>query len=314
MTPPPQRRRHRRETILVTGIASRLGRMLARELHQDFDVIGIDQRGARHVPKNVTVHAVDVRRRPAEDVFRRNRIDAVVHLGDDSVRRKVSDRVSPKVLAARRVLDLCQAHSVPKVVVLSSSLIYGPNPDNDTYLTEDAPILAGQRFSTMRDLVEIDLFSGTFFWQYPEADTVLLRPAAIVGRIANPPSRYLGYRAIPTVMGFDPMVQVISPEDVIQAVVLALKPGVRGVFNLAGPKAVPLSVIIQKLRKVNVPIPQPLFRTAAASVVGVPRRVIPKAEIDYLKYVCMVDDSRARASLGYAPKLTLEQTLAPLAA
>ena len=307
-------RRHRRETILVTGIASRLGRMLARQLHAEYDVIGIDQRGARHIPKNVTVHAVDVRRRPAEDVFRRNRIDAVVHLGDDSIRRKVSDRVSPKVMQARRVLDLCQLHEVPKVVVLSSSLIYGPNPDNDQYLTEDAPILAGQRFTTMRDLVEIDLFSGTFFWQYPEADTVLLRPTAIVGRISNPPSRYFGYRVIPTVLGFDPMVQVISPEDVVHAIVLSLKPGVRGVFNIAGPKAVPLSLIIQKLRKTNVPIPEPLFRTVAAAVVGVPKRVIPKPEIDYLKYVCMVDDTRARQSLGYRPQLTLEQTLAPLSA
>lgn len=308
------RRPHRRQTILVTGIASRLGRMLARALHTDFDVIGIDQRGSRFVPKNVTVHAVDVRRRPAEDVFRRNRIDAVVHLGDDSVRRKPSDRVSPRVTQARRVLDLCQMHEVPKVVLLSTALIYGPNPSNDNYLTEDAPILAGQRFSTMRDAVEIDLFSGTFFWQHPEADTVLLRPVAIVGRLPNVPSRYLGFRAIPTVLGFDPMVQVVSPEDVIQALVLSLKPGVRGVFNLAGPKAVPLSMIIEKLRKKNVRLPEPFFHRIAAAVVGVPTRAVPRNEIDYLKYVCMVDDSRARSILGYSPKLSLEQTLAPLAA
>jgi UDP-glucose 4-epimerase len=306
------RRKQTRQTILVTGIASRLGRMLARKLHADFDVIGIDQRGARHIPKNVTVHAVDVRRRPAEDVFRRNRIDAVVHLASDSDRRRRTDRTSPKATKARRVLELCQTHSVPKVIVLSSALIYGPNPDNDQYLTEEAPILAGQRFETMRDRVEIDLLSGTFFWQHAEADTVLLRPVSVVGRIDTAPSRYLKARAVATVAGFDPMIQVISPEDVIQAIVLSLKPGVRGVFNLGGPKAVPLSVIIEKLGKTNVPIPEPLFRTAAAMVMGVPRRQIPRAEIDYLKYVCMVDDTRARRTLGYEPSLSLEQTLAPL--
>ena len=287
--------------------------MLSRKLHTDFDVIGIDHRGARHIPRNVTVHAVDIRRRPAEDVFRRNRIDAVVHLGSEGDRRRRSDRTSPMATKARRVLDLCQAHGVPKVVVLSSALIYGPNPDNDQYLTEAAPILAGQRFETMRDRVEIDLLSGTFFWQHSEADTVLLRPVSIVGRIDTVPSRYLRARTIATVAGFDPMVQVISPEDVIEAVVLSLKPGVRGVFNLAGPRAVPLSVIIRKLGKRNIPIPEPLFRTVASLAMGVPRRAIPQAEIDYLKYVCMVDDSRARATLGYAPTLSLEQTLAPLA-
>lgn len=307
------RRRTRKQTLLVTGIASRMGRMLARRVHEEYDVIGIDHRGARHIPKNVTVHALDLRRRPAEDVFRRNRIDAVVHLSDDGVRRRSGERTSPLVAHARRVLELCRTYDVPKVVVLSSALIYGPNPDNDMYLTEDAPILAGQRFSTMRDRVEIDLFSGTFFWQHPEADTVLLRPAAIVGRLNNPPSRYLGFRAIPTVMGFDPMMQVIAPEDVIEAIVLSLKPGVRGVFNLAGPRAAPLSVIIERLRKRAVPIPEPVFRTTAALVSGMPRRAIPRAEIDYLKYVCMVDDAHARSVLRFEPQLSLEQTLAPLA-
>ncbi|MFT6399146.1 MAG: UDP-glucose 4-epimerase [Bradymonadia bacterium] len=306
------RRKQQRQTILITGIASRLGRMLARKLHTEHDVIGIDQRGARHIPKNVTVHAVDLRRRPAEDVFRRNKIDAVIHLSDNNIRRRKADRTSPLATTARRVLDLCQTHSVPKVVVLSSALIYGPNPDNDQYLTEEAPILAGQRFATMRDRVEIDLLSGTFFWQHAEADTVLLRPAAIVGRINTVPSRYLRMRSIATVAGFDPMMQVISPEDVIQAITLSLKPGVRGVFNVAGPKAVPLSLIIEKLGKRNVPILEPFFRTAASIVMGVPRKSIPRAEIDYLKYVCMVDDTRARTTLGYAPELTLEQTLAPL--
>lgn len=308
------RRKTGRETLLLTGIASRLGRMVARRLHTDYDVIGVDPRGSEHVPSNVTVHAFDLRRRQAEDVFRRNRIDAVVHLCDGPGPRRPGERKSPLVWTARRLLDLCQEHDVQKIVVLSSALIYGPNPDNDIYLTEEAPILAGQRFSTMRDRVEIDLLTGTYFWQHAEADTVLLRPAAIVGRLSNPPSRYFGFRAIPTVMGFDPMMQIVSPEDVVEAIALSLKPGVRGVFNIAGPRAVPLSVLIQKLRKRNVPIPEPLFRTTAALVAGVPRRSIPRAEIDYLKYVCMVDDSRARQFLGYKPRLTLEQTLAPLSA
>ncbi len=311
----PRIRNTKRQTLLVTGIASRLGRLLARRLHEEYDIIGIDNRGARHIPKNVTVHELDLRRRPAEDVFRRNRIDAVVHLRDGSgVRRRANERTSPLVAHARRVLELCQTYAVPKVVVLSSALIYGPNPDNDMYLTEDAPILAGQRFSTMRDRVEIDLVSGTFFWQHPEADTVLLRPAPIVGRLTNPVSRYLGFRAIPTVLGFDPMVQVVSPEDVVEAIALSLKPGIRGVFNIAGPRAAPLSVIAKKLGKRNIQIPEPLFRTSAALVAKLPRKAIPRAEIDYLKYVCMVDDSHARSVLRYEPKMTLEQTLAPLSA
>lgn len=311
---PMRRRNARRQTLLITGISSRLGRLLTRRLHDEYDIIGIDRRGARHLPKNVTVHALDIRRRPAEDVFRRNRIDAVIHLRDGAPRRRSNERSSPSVAHTRRVLDLCQEYAVPKVVVLSSALIYGPNPDNDMYLTEEAPVLAGQRFATMRDRVESDLLTSSFFWQHPEADTVLLRPAALVGRLTNPVSRYFGFSAIPTVLGFDPMMQIVSPEDVAEALILSLKPGIRGVFNIAGPRAAPLSVLVKKLHKRNLRIPEPLFRTSAAVVSGLPRRAIPRAEIDYLKYVCMVDDAAARNVLRYTPKLTLEQTLAPLSA
>jgi len=35
----------------------------------------------------------------------------------------------------------------------------------------------------------------------------------------------------------------------------------------------------------------------------------PVAELDFIRYVCMVDDTRARSVLGYAPQHNLEATL-----
>ena len=35
----------------------------------------------------------------------------------------------------------------------------------------------------------------------------------------------------------------------------------------------------------------------------------PAPELDFIRYVCMVDDSRARSGLGYRPKHTLLETL-----
>ena len=35
----------------------------------------------------------------------------------------------------------------------------------------------------------------------------------------------------------------------------------------------------------------------------------PAAELDFIKYVCMVDDTRARREIGYSPRFDLEQTL-----
>ncbi|MFT4703058.1 MAG: UDP-glucose 4-epimerase [Bradymonadia bacterium] len=305
------RRRQRRPTIVVTGIASRFGRMVTRQLHEDADIIGIDGRGAGHIPSTVTVHALDLRRRDAEDVFRRNNVDAVLHMTrvQHSSRRA---RTSTAVEDAIRVMALCHKYDVPKLVVVSTASVYGPNPGNSQFLTEEAPLMAGHRFVTLRDRVEIDMYASTWFWRHPEVDTVILRPVPTVGRLDNPPSQYLRTRVVPTIMGFDPMVQVMAPEDVISAIRLALKPGVRGIFNLAGPDPAPLSAMIRRIGHRPLPTPEPLFRRAVALSAGVGISKVPSAEMDFLKYVCMVDDAAARSTLGYRPEMSLDRTLEPL--
>jgi UDP-glucose 4-epimerase len=306
-------RKKRQETIVVTGISSRTGRMLARAFHQEFQFIGIDARGARHMPKDVTVHAIDIRRKKAEDIFRRNTIDAVVHLNPEAeFSGSQTEHRNLTVLGTQRILDFCQKYHVPKVVLLSSGNIYGPAPWNNQFLTEESALMAGQRFPTMRNLVEVDMYAQSFFWRHPEIDTVILRPCNVVGRLKNHASLYLMLHNTPTLMGFDPMVQVMSPEDLIHAIRLALKPGVRGVFNLAGASPAPLSEIIRRLGHRNWPVPEPMARMAIAMASGVGMTRVPTAELDYLKYVCMVDDSRAREELRYQPLTTLDQTLTPL--
>ena len=39
---------------------------------------------------------------------------------------------------------------------------------------------------------------------------------------------------------------------------------------------------------------------------------IPAPELDHIRYVCMVDDKRAREELGYSPRHSLEQTVRAL--
>src|SRR5690606_4331001 len=114
---------------------------------------------------------------------------------------------------------------------------------------------------------------------------------------------------VPTLLGFDPMVQVVHEEDVIEAIVRALRPEVRGVFNITGPGEIPLSAVLHELGKETIHIPhlaaRPLF--AAAWRLGLTSFPVP--EIDFIRYVCMVDGSRAEAELGYRPRHTLKETI-----
>jgi UDP-glucose 4-epimerase len=300
-------------TVVVTGISSRLGRMVARSLHGTMRVVGLDPRGARHIPSQITVHAEDLRRRGAEDVFRRQPVDAIIHLASESdFHGSAADHRRWAVLGTQRILAFAARWGVPKVVLLSTANLYGPDASNSQFLREDAPLMAGQRFPTMRDLVEVDMFAQGFFWRHPEVDTVILRPCNVVGRLRNHASLYLSMRVTPTIMGFDPMIQVMSPEDLVQALRLALKPGIRGIFNVAGPGPAPLREVIRRLGHRPLPVPEPMLRGAIGVLSGVSTQTVPSEEIDYLKFVCMVDDAEARRTLRYAPSLNLEATLMPL--
>ncbi len=304
--------------VVVTGICGRLGRRVCRVLHRDTRVIGIDRRAFPDKPKDVEHWQIDIRRKKAQDVFRQNahpagsgasQISAVVHLGVmHDPRASAAEHHSWNVAGFAKLLEWVALYKIPKLVVLSSANVYGPQPDNAQFLTEDAPLLGGQRFPEIRDLVEVDMLAQSFFWKNPETETVVLRPVHILGGVRNAPSNYLRLPVVPTLMGFDPMVQVVHEDDVVHALRLALRPGVRGIFNVAGPTPVPLSHLVRALGRPQLPVPHPFAKGLLQRLYRLRLSSFPAPELDHIRYVCMVDDARAREVLGYSARKSLEET------
>lgn len=296
--------------MVVTGICGRLGRRLSRALHRRATVIGIDGVPFDDRPADIEHHELDLRSKRVRDVFRRDEVRAVVHLGVvHNPRSKPEQHHAFNVISMQRLLEYVEQFAIPKVVVLSSANVYGPRPDNPQFLREEAPLLAASRFSDIRDLVELDMTAQSFFWRNPRTETVILRPAHILGTVRNAPSNYLRLKVVPTVLGFDPMMQVVHQDDVVRAILLALEPGIRGIFNLAGPPPVALSKAIQMLGRGTVPLPYSAARVMVDRMFRWHVTSFPAPELDFIRYVCMVDDSRARRTLGYAPAHDLMETL-----
>ncbi len=311
MNPERQQRK-----IVMTGIAGRLGQLVARRLHRlpDVHVIGIDRRPFPGRPRDVEHVQVDLRSKKARDVFRAGDVSALVHLGVmHDPRSTTEDQYSWNVSGTVRLLEYCKQYEVPKVVLLSSATCYGPQASNPQFLTEDAPLLAAQFFPAARTLIDVDMLFTSFFWKARKTATVVLRPVHIVGSVHNAPSNYLRLPLIPKLLGFDPMVQLVHELDVVEAVMCALAPGARGVYNVAGPGELPLSAALAELGKPVLPVPHPLFGRALDLLWRGKLTSFPAPELDHIRYVCMVDDRRARAELGYRPRHSLRETVrAPL--
>ncbi len=298
------------DTILITGVSGKLGRVVAKRLYKDLNVVGVDRRPFPGKPRGITHYQCDVRSRRYEDVFREHSLRAVVHLNIFHNPRAKSELTHDfNLTGTQATLEYCVRYRVPKLIVLSSADVYGPQPRNSHLLTEDAPLMAGAQFPEIRDLIAVDMLCNSFFWKYPEIETVVLRPVHILGSVRNAPSNYLRLKYPWKLIGFDPMVQVIHIEDLAEAMVSALKPKVRGVFNVVGPGAIPLSTILRLLERRVLPMPAPIAKRLLGLLWRFRLASFPAPEIDFLHHVCTVDGSRAREVLGFEPRYNLRDTV-----
>jgi len=300
-----------RQAVAITGISGNLGRVVAKLLHLEDRIIGIDRRPFPGKPKDVQLHALDLRKKKCEDVFRKRNIRALVHMGFlHGPRASSSEHHAFNLLGTSNVLEYCARYGVKKVGGLSSANVYGPSPDNSNFLTEDAPLMAAARFPAIRDLVAADMYAQSFFYKHPEIETVILRPVLIVGpTIKNAPSNYLRLRRPWTVVGCVAVRQRLHAEEVARAIQQVLAPGIRGVYNVVGPGEVPLSYALKELGRSPIPVPHLVARPLVNVLFKYKVLEFPAAELDFLQYLCAVDGARANRDWGWEPKYSLRDTI-----
>jgi UDP-glucose 4-epimerase len=127
--------------------------------------------------------------------------------------------------------------------------------------------------------------------------------------VRNAPSNYLRLETPLTLLGFDPMLQLIHEEDTCRALVLALRPGLRGVFNVTGPGELPLSMVLRELGRRPLPVPAVLMRSLVRRAFEARLTSFPPEELDHIQYLCVVDGSRFAREAGWVPRYTLRETI-----
>jgi len=302
------------EKVLITGISGGQGRLLARRLLENYEVCGVDRVPWEGHPPEVAVHVVDVRKKKFEDVIRTELPTAVVHMG--FVRHFRSGqriRHDVNVRGTKQLLDHCVNHGVQSLVVLSSTYVYGAAPENPYYMDEDSPLSASRSYPEIRDMVEVDTLASAFLWRYPHLRTCVLRPVNVLGYYVHSMiGQYLREPRVPTVMGFDPMMQFIHEEDLSEAIALALEHGLQGVFNVTGPGEVPLHAAIRETGGTALAIPEPIIRPLFARLFRWGMISYPPGALDYLKFPITVAGDRFVEATGFRPLFGLEETFQSL--
>ncbi len=285
--------------VLVTGITGGLGQAVTEQLlGQGHKVRGIDRRPWPDAPDGVEVVQADIRKRPAEDVFRTFKPDALVHLATVThFSASPSERFRINLGGTRAIFDHCHKHNVKTAVFVGRHTVYGAAPDAPLYRTEEEPPLGAATFTELADLVAADLFAGAALWRWPKLNTSVLRIVYALG----PSGRgtlggFLSGHRVPTVAGFDPLFQFIHERDAALAIRLALEKKLRGVFNVEGPPPVPLNHLCFGTNRQPIPIPEPLFRHVLGRF-GFPK--LPPGALEHIKHPVVIDGSAFRKATGF---------------
>jgi UDP-glucose 4-epimerase len=295
--------------VVVTGASGSFGRVAVRWLaSRGHEVTAVDLHEGAPLPKNVARHKLDVRKRGFEELVRKVRPDALIHLA--MVRRfgrGAEERHKINFEGTAKVFEVGRHNGVRKMIFVSRSTVYGALPDQPQFVTEEHPPAAGRTFPEIQDLIAADLYVSGMLWRHPETETVLLRPVNVLGpTVRTLLNRYLGRSRAFTVLGFDPIQQVIHEDDLGLAFEHAIEPGVRGIYNVTGPGEVPLHVMIEEAGARSVALPETVIGLIKGRL-GFPE--IPKGAVEYLKYPCTVDGKRFREATGFAPAHGLVETL-----
>jgi UDP-glucose 4-epimerase len=284
--------------ILIPGaagaIASKVALRLKREGHE---VVGLDRRPWLNAP--IEFHEVDIRKRAAEDVFRKVRPEAMVHMATvTSLLVPGEERYRINLGGTRAAFEYARAYGVQHCIFVGRHTFYGAGPDSPLFHKEDEPPLELNRFPELADLVAADLYAAAALWRTPAFATTVLRFCYTLGPSSHGTlAGFLRGKHVPTVLGFDPLFQFVHEDDVVEAIVLTLAKRPRGVFNVAGPQPLPFSRVIKEAGRTGIALPE-FVLSAMLGRFGLPK--LPTGAVTHLKYPIVVDSHAFREQTGFA--------------
>jgi nucleoside-diphosphate-sugar epimerase len=311
--------------IVIIGATGNVGTSVLSALADDHGVdqiIAVARRKAPFDDPRVESVAADVVSSDLTSLFAE--ADAVLHLAwaiqpshDESYLRRVN------VVGTRRVLEAAAAARVPRIVYASSVGAYSPGP-KDHPVDESWPTKGIPSLFYSRHKAEVERMLDRFERENPDVAVVRMRPGLIFKRDAAEgikrlfvgplaPRQLLRHDRIPFVPDTRRLrFQAVHSLDVGDAYRRALLGDARGAFNLAAGPVLDPEVLAWALDAPRVAIRAGLIRRAAQLSWRARLQPSPPGWFDLALAVPVMSTERARAELGWNPRISATEALVEL--
>jgi UDP-glucose 4-epimerase len=287
--------------VAVVGVRSFAGaalvaRLLARTPR--IRIVGVDAKRPGEHDERVRFHELDLTD-PAADarlagVLERERVEVVAHTAfrtDPTPDVELDHELD--TIGSLHVMNACAAAKVRRLVVASTTMLYGAWPDNPNFLTEAHPLRGHPDAHAVRDRIEMEELLVEWRERHPDVEVSVLRACWPIGpTFWNRVTAYLSLPVVPVPLGYDPLLQLVHEDDWLDAFEKAVLEPHPGVFNVVGASPLPLSTLLRLAGKRALPLPatllHPLAYYPSQGQTGDP----PKAFYDYLRYLWVADGRR----------------------
>jgi nucleoside-diphosphate-sugar epimerase len=321
-------------TVAVTGPTGEIGISTVDALERDpavDRVIGMARRPFdpnAHGWTKTSYQQGDILDRGAVDAFVAD-ADVVVHLAFIVLgTREESQRVN--VAGTRNVFEATVAATRPRRLVYTSSVAaYGYHSDNPVPLTEETPVRgsAEHYYSEQKAACEAVLAETT---DGSPLEVFVLRPCIVAGPKATALADAMPWNALPAALQSamkvvsvlkppfpDPgtPMQLIHHDDVAAAIALSASTSApAGIYNIAGDGEVSLSAVATALGARPVRVPAVTATITSAVIARLPFLPSSTEWLHAGRTSVVMDISKAKSVLGWAPRYTAAETLQAMAA
>ena len=296
--------------VLVTGAARHLGGLMVRSLVRDpavDRVVGVDVVPPRRPLLGAEFVRADIRNPVIGRVLNSAGVDTVVHMGVIATPQQAGGRTAMKdinVIGTMQLLAACQkSESVSRLVVKSTSSVYGAGPRDPALFTEGMSPKHPPTSGWAKDSVEVEGYVRGFARRRPDVEVSILRLANVIGpRVETAMTAYFTLPVIPTVLGFDARLQFVHEDDSIAALHRAVTAPATGVFNIAGDGVLALSQAVRRTGRPTLSVPGALLGVVGRALA--PTRLVDftSEQVRFLTYGRAIDTSRAQRELGVSAK------------
>jgi UDP-glucose 4-epimerase len=304
-------------TIALTGGGYK-GLSLLRWLEEDPafpKVIFLDYKKPPETLKKTKFYRLDLTETLADvklaEILKQEKVDTLVHTAFPITPPRSLSRSHELIsVGSMYVCNAADAAKVRKLILASTADVYGAFADNPNYLTEKHPARAGLKSRFFADKIDAENRFLKYAKKNPGSVVTILRPATILGpSISSYKTVYFSTFFVPTILGYDPLVQFLHEEDLLRAFKEVIRNDYPGIFNLAGKGIIPLSKAIRLMGKINIPLPLTGLKTLAQILWYLNISPAPASSLEYLKYLWVISIDKAEKEMGFKPQYSCKQAL-----